>query len=80
MASGTRAKVYVAGAIEDPNFPDAMKDRLDAAYREAGLDYEIETYPAHHGWVMRDNPVHDPAEAEHHWRTLSPLRDSVLKA
>jgi carboxymethylenebutenolidase len=80
LAPKTKAKVYVAGASEDPNFPDDMKDRLDAAFRDAGLDYKIETYPAKHGWVMRDNPVHDPAETEHHWRTLVPLLDGVLKA
>jgi carboxymethylenebutenolidase len=74
-----RAKVYVAGAIEDGNFPDDMKARLERALSDGGVDHKVETYPARHGWVPRDFPVHDPVEAEHHWRTLIPLFDNVLK-
>jgi carboxymethylenebutenolidase len=79
LAPKMRAKVYVAGAIEDANFPDDMKTRLEAALGDAGVDHRVETYPARHGWVPRDTPAHDPAEAEHHWRTLVPLLDGVLK-
>jgi carboxymethylenebutenolidase len=80
LAPKIKAKVYVAGAIEDPNFTDAAKALLKAALTEAGVDHQVETYPARHGWVPRDTPVHDAAEAEHHWRTLVPLLDGVLKA
>lgn len=80
LVDAIKAKVYVAGAIDDPNFPDDMKARLEAALTKAGLDFVVETYPAKHGWVMRDNPVYDAAETEHHWRTLIPLLDGVLKA
>ena len=80
LAPKMKAKVYVAGAIEDANFDDAQKQRLEAALTEAGVDHVVETYPARHGWVPRDMPVHDAAEAEHHWRTLLPLFDGVLKA
>jgi carboxymethylenebutenolidase len=79
LAPKMKAKVYVAGAIEDANFTDAMKTRLEAALTEAGVDHCIETYPAKHGWVPRDTVAYDPAEAEHHWQTLIPLLDSVLK-
>jgi carboxymethylenebutenolidase len=79
LAGKMAAKIYVAGAIEDANFSDAQKERLIAALGEAGVDHVVETYPAKHGWVPRDMPVHDPEEAEHHWRTLIPLMDSVLK-
>jgi carboxymethylenebutenolidase len=78
LADRMRAKIYAAGAIEDANFDDAMKARLEAALTAAGVDHCIETYPAHHGWVPRDMPAHDPAEAEHHWRTLLPLLDEAL--
>ncbi len=79
LAARIRAKVYVAGAIEDANFPDDMKARLAAALSDAGVDHLIETYPARHGWVPADMPAHDPDEAEHHWRTLIPFFDDVLK-
>jgi carboxymethylenebutenolidase len=79
LAARTKAKVYVAGASEDPNFPDEMKVRLETALNEAGVDHRVETYPAKHGWVPRDTQAHDPEEAEHHWRTLIPLFDGVLR-
>ena len=68
-----KARVYVAGATDDANFPEEMKARLEAALTEAGVDHRVETYPAKHGWVLRDMPVYDEAEAEHHWRTLTPF-------
>jgi len=73
LADRMLARIYVAGAIEDANFDDAMKARLERALSAAGVDHRIETYPAHHGWVPRDMPAHDPVEAEHHWATLIPL-------
>jgi carboxymethylenebutenolidase len=79
LASRTRARVYVAGASEDPSFPDAMKARLDAALTEAGVDHAIETYPARHGWVFRDTPAYDAPSSERHWHTLLALLDAKLK-
>jgi carboxymethylenebutenolidase len=80
LAPRIRAKIYVGGAIEDASFPDDMKARLEAALTEANVDHTIETYPARHGWVPADMPAHNAAEAEHHWRTLIPFLDDVLKA
>jgi carboxymethylenebutenolidase len=79
LAPQIRAKIYVAGAIEDANFTDEMKTLLEAALAEGGVDHRVETYPAHHGWVPRDMPAHDPVEAEHHWATLIPFFDGALK-
>ncbi len=79
LAPRIQSRVYVAGAIEDASFPDDMKARLDAALRDAGVDFEIETYPARHGWVFRDTPVYDADAAERHWRSLTALFDATLK-
>jgi carboxymethylenebutenolidase len=79
LAPKMTAKVYVAGAIEDANFDDAQKQRLIDALGAASVDHVVETYPARHGWVPSDMPVHDADEAEHHWRTLIPLMDGALK-
>ena len=80
LAPRMKARVYVAGAIEDSSFPDEMKARLEAALTAAGVDHVVETYPAKHGWVLRDMPVHDPHAAERHWQTLVTLLDSTLKS
>jgi carboxymethylenebutenolidase len=79
LAPRIKARIYVAGAIEDDSFPDEMKARLEEALTKAGVDHKIETYPAKHGWVFRDTPVYDAAASERHWETLIALLDSKLK-
>jgi carboxymethylenebutenolidase len=79
LAAHIRARVYIAGASDDPGFPEDMKQRLQAALTAAGVDHEIETYPARHGWVLRDTPVYDAACSERHWQTLLGLFDAQLK-
>ncbi len=79
LAPNMRARVYVAGAIEDASFPDDMKQRLEQALTDAGVDHEIETYPAKHGWVFRDIPVYDAAASERHWQSMLGLFDAKLE-
>ena len=77
LAPRMRARVYVAGAIEDASFTDEMKARLERALTDAGVDHLIESYPAKHGFVLRDTPSYDPAAAERHWETLLALLDRL---
>jgi carboxymethylenebutenolidase len=79
LASQIRARLYVAGAVEDPSFPDDMKARLAAALTDARVDHRIETFPAKHGWVFRDMPVYDAAQSERHYQTLFELLDGKLR-
>jgi carboxymethylenebutenolidase len=79
LAPQMKARIYIAGAIEDPSFPDEMKARLEDALTKAGVDHRIETYPAKHGWVLRDTPVYNAAAAERHWHEMVALFDSTLK-
>jgi carboxymethylenebutenolidase len=79
LAPKMKARIYVAGAIEDASFPDDMKARLDDALTKAGVDHLVETYPAKHGWVFRDTPVYDAVAAERHWTALLALLDAKLK-
>jgi carboxymethylenebutenolidase len=71
-------RVYVAGAIKDPNFDDAQKARLEQALTDAGVDHTVETYNAMHGFVPRDTPVHDEAATAKHWETLLALFAATL--
>ncbi len=80
LAAQMRARVYVAGAIEDAGFDDAQKERFDRALTDAGVDHIVETYPARHGWVPADTPVHDAEQADRHWRTLFKLFKETLPA
>jgi carboxymethylenebutenolidase len=79
LAPRIKARVYVAGAIEDPGFDDAQKQRLEDALTAAHVEHTVETYPARHGWVPSDTPVHDPIQAERHWETLFDLLDRTLQ-
>ena len=80
LAPRIKARVYVAGAIEDQSFPDEMKARLATALTEAGVDHTIETYPARHGWVFHDVPVYDAAASERHWQSMLALFRETLSA
>lgn len=78
LAPRIKGEVYVAGAIDDANFDDDQKQRLEQALGDAGVRHQIETYPARHGWVPSDMPAHDEQEAEHHWQTLVPFMKRLL--
>jgi carboxymethylenebutenolidase len=81
LAPRMKARVYVAGAVEDSSFTDEAKRRLDEALTAAGIEHVVETYEGlRHGWVPRDMPVHDAAGAERHFRELSTLYAATLSA
>ena len=80
LAPKMKAKIYVAGAIEDHGFDDAQKKRLDDALGAAGVERTVVTYPAKHGWVPSDTPVHDHVQAERHFEAIFALFDATLRA
>ena len=78
-AAAIKASVYVAGAIEDQSFPDEQKELLEKALTEASVAHTIETYPAHHGFAVPDNPSYDKAAADRHWKAMEEHFGSVLR-
>jgi carboxymethylenebutenolidase len=80
LAPKMTGRIYVAGAIDDGSFPDAMKARLEEALADASVDHTVETYPAEHGWVFPDLSAYDAAQAEHHWQTLFALLEETIGA
>ncbi|MBV9662210.1 MAG: dienelactone hydrolase family protein [Acidimicrobiales bacterium] len=77
-AAAIKATVYAAGAIEDQSFSDEQKERLGETLTKAGVTHTIETYPAHHGFAVPDNPSYDEAAAERHWQAMERLFGSAL--
>ena len=77
-ADAIAAAVYVAGAIEDQSFPDEQKELLERTLSEAGVTHTIETYQAHHGFAVPDNPSYDPDAADRHWAATEQFFGSVL--
>ncbi|HEY1728742.1 MAG TPA: dienelactone hydrolase family protein [Candidatus Baltobacteraceae bacterium] len=80
LAPKMKARVYVAGAIEDQSFTDEQKALLEKALTDARVDHKIETYPNKHGWVFRDLPVYDKAGEDRHWTSLTELLKAKLAA
>jgi carboxymethylenebutenolidase len=78
LAAQIKARVYVGAASDDPTFPDEQVQRLREALVVAHVDHTIEAYPAKHGWVPSDTPVHDAAAAERHFQTLAALLRGAL--
>jgi carboxymethylenebutenolidase len=79
LAPRMRARVHVSGADQDPSFPPAMRDRLQAALDAAGVVSTVEIVAGvRHGWVPSDTPVHDPAAAERHFQVLLALLGASL--
>jgi carboxymethylenebutenolidase len=79
LAPKVKAKVLVAGAIEDRSYDEAQNERLTKALADAGVDAEVSIWAGcHHGWVPTDMPVHNPEGAERHWRELVALFDEML--
>ncbi len=79
LAPRIKARVYIGGATEDATFPDDMKQRLEETLTAAGVDHTIETYPAHHGWVLSDTLAYNADAAERHWQTLTTLLAETFK-
>jgi len=74
-----RARVYVAGAIDDPSFTDAMSRRLVRALEDAAVDHVVETYAgAHHGFAVPDHPAYLRAAAARHDDALLALLAQTL--
>jgi carboxymethylenebutenolidase len=79
FAPAITARVYIAGAIDDPSFTDEQKARLEQALTDAKVEHVIETYEgAYHGFAVRDLPVYNPAAAERHWAALLKLFSQTL--
>lgn len=79
LAPQMRGTLYVGVAGIDPGFPRDQQDRLDAALREAGVNYTIETYDgAKHGFAVTGHMVYDRDASERHWSTLLDLFRSTL--
>jgi carboxymethylenebutenolidase len=80
LAPRIKARVYVAGAIEDSSFPDEQKQLLTEALQAANVNHTVETYAgAKHGWVPSDSAAYNREASERHYRALIALFDATLK-
>ena len=79
LAPAIDARVYIAGADNDPWYTPAMAERLEFAFVEAGVNHHCEIYAgALHGFTMSDVPVYNEAAALRHWQQLIALLSTTL--
>jgi len=74
-----KAHLYFGHGIEDRSMPKEAIQKLDRALAVWGGNYDSETYEAHHGWTVPDNPAYNELQAERAYKTLTDLLNSVLK-
>ncbi|WP_197539377.1 dienelactone hydrolase family protein [Sorangium cellulosum] len=66
LAPRIRARVYVAGAVEDASFPDQQKQRLIDALQQAGVQHAVETYEGAKGQRVHDAFIPEVSRAARH--------------
>ena len=73
-----KAQFLIAVAENDDERAPDEKNVLGDTFAAAGLNAEIEVYPAAHGWCPPDSAVYDEAQAERAWSRLLALFDTAL--
>ncbi len=77
-AAKTKAQFLVAIAQNDDMTAPTEKDVMKETFGKAGLQAEIEVYPAMHGWCPPDSGVYSEPQAEKAWSRLLALYGKAL--
>lgn len=76
LEAGNRYLIAIA-RNDDAKAP-GDKDALRQAAAAAGVQAEIEVYPADHGWCVPDSPSYDATQADRAWGRLLALYRAAL--
>jgi carboxymethylenebutenolidase len=75
-----KARLYFGHASNDQSMPVAAIEKFESALEAWGGNYESETYPARHGWMIPGREVYDPKEAARGFAKLMQLLDDTLRS
>lgn len=78
LAPKIQAGLLVAIAQNDDENQPQAKNVMRAAFDAAGVNAEIEVYPAQHGWCPLDSYVYDNTQAEKAWSRMLNLFEREL--
>lgn len=78
QAAATKAQFLVAIAENDDKRSPADKDVIRETFAKAGVQAEVEVYPAAHGWCPPDSTVYSEPQAEKAWGRLLALYGKAL--
>lgn len=73
LLASTRASYLFAIAQNDDAKAPEDKVALKQAAEAAGVQAEVEVYPADHGWCVPDSPAYDPIQADRAWQRMMAL-------
>lgn len=59
-AAEIKGKLLMVFGTEDPHVPEDGRAKIEAALREAGVDYRVSLYPAQHAFMRDEGPRYDP--------------------
>jgi carboxymethylenebutenolidase len=75
-----KAQLYFGHASNDQSMPAAAISKFEKALEEWGGNYESETYPARHGWMIPGREIYDPKESARGFDKLMELLDETLRS
>ena len=75
-----KARLYFGHASNDQSMPAAAIEKFEHALEGWGGNYESETYPARHGWMIPGREVHDPTQSARGFAKLMELLDDTLRS
>ena len=73
MLPNVKARLYFGHAENDGSMPAPAIENFEQALNAWGGQFESETYPAGHGWMIPGRPVHNAEQAERGFRKLMDL-------
>jgi carboxymethylenebutenolidase len=76
-AKAIKSRVYLGPAEGD--LPHEAEAKLKAELDAGGVRYQIEHYPAKHGYAVDDSMAYDAAQASHHYEALARLYAETLR-
>ncbi|MEM4251363.1 MAG: dienelactone hydrolase family protein [Candidatus Bathyarchaeia archaeon] len=77
-AAEIRGSLLMVFGTEDPHVPEDGRAKIDAALREAGVDYRISLYPAQHAFMRDEGHRYDPEAADSAFAEMIALYRSRL--
>jgi carboxymethylenebutenolidase len=75
-----KARLYFGHASNDQSMPAAAITKFEKALEEWGGNYESETYPARHGWMIPGREVYEPDQSARGFAKLMELLDETLRS
>jgi carboxymethylenebutenolidase len=75
-----KARLYFGHASNDQSMSAEAISKFEKALEGWGGNYESETYPARHGWMIPGREIYDPKESARGFAKLMELLDDTLRA